>query len=93
MFVLARDKNETYIISVVTFIITVLYLILGTAVSMSKMFFFQNKSLVCSCYNDMVNHSDGNKSTCTAECDPYVCGSPNGDDVSVYKRLEAEPCE
>ena len=49
--------------------------------------------MLCICYYDMVDHSLGNKSTCTVDCDPYVCGSPNGDAVSVYKRLNDDPSE
>lgn len=55
-------------------------------------FLIQDKHAVqCHCFNNMENLSYGNKSTCTEKCNKYVCGSPVTDDVSVYKRLDAEP--
>ena len=56
-------------------------------------FLFQNMAMQCYCFNDMVNQSKGKTSTCTVACDPYVCGSPNGEEISIYRRLDTELSE
>jgi len=54
-------------------------------------FSFQDNAVQCHCFNDTGNLLHGNKSTCTEKCNQYVCGSANGLDLSVYKRVAAEP--